>query len=68
MQTKMGCMWEAEGIFLGRLDQSDEVIVRTPQSIETKECEFVSVPWNPHPVGVQGCQGDLSRAEVRASF
>ena len=34
-QTKMEPRWEADGVFLGKLDLSDEVIVGTPKLIET---------------------------------
>ena len=35
IQTKMEPRWEADGVFLGKLDLSDEVIVGTPKKIET---------------------------------
>ena len=35
IQTKMEPRWEADGVFLGKLDLSDEVIVGTPEGIET---------------------------------
>ena len=35
IQTKMELRWEADGVFLGRLDLSDEVIVGTPNRIKT---------------------------------
>ena len=62
IQTKMEPRWEADGVFLGKLDLSDEVIVGTPKGIETTRSfrrmtedrewnpdtlrTFVSVPWN----------------------
>ena len=35
IQTKMEPRWDADGVFLGKLDLSDEVIVGTPKGIET---------------------------------
>ena len=35
IQTKMEPRREADGVFLGKLDLSDEVIVGTPKGIET---------------------------------
>ena len=62
IQTKMDPRWAADGVFLGKLDLSDEVIVGTPQGIVTTRSfrrmtedrqwnpetlpMFVGVPWN----------------------
>ena len=35
ISTKMEPRWQADGVFLGKLDLSDEVIVGTPKGIET---------------------------------
>ena len=35
IQTKMEPRWEADGVFMGKLDLSDEVIVGRPKGIET---------------------------------
>ena len=35
IQIKMGPRWAADGVFFGKLDLSDEVIVSTPKGIET---------------------------------
>ena len=66
IQTKMEPRWEADGVFLGKLDLSDEVIVGTPKGIETTRSfrrmtedrqwnpetlrMFVGVPWNPRGI------------------
>ena len=65
IQTIMGPRWEADGVFLGKLDLSDEVIVGTPKGIETTRSfrrmtdrqwnpgtlrMFVGVPWNPRGI------------------
>ena len=63
IQTKMEPRWEADGVFLGKLDLSDEVTVGTPKGIEMTRSfrrmtehrqwnpetlrMFVGVPWNP---------------------
>ena len=66
LQTKMESRCEADGVFLGKLDLSDEVIVGTPKGIETTRSfrrmtedrqwtpetlrMFVVVPWNPRGI------------------
>ena len=62
IQTKMEPRWEADGVFLGKLDLSDEVIVGSPRDIETirsfrrmpteqqwnpETLRMFVVPWNP---------------------
>ena len=62
-QAKMAPRWEADGVFLGKLDLSDEVIVGTSKGIETTRSfrrvradpqwspetlrMFIGVPWHP---------------------
>ena len=64
--TKMEPRWEADGVILGKLDVSDEVIVGTPKGIETTRSfrrmtedrqwnpetlrMFVGIPWNPRGI------------------
>ena len=66
IQTKMEPRWEADGVYLGKLDLSDEVIVGRPTGIETTRSfrrmtedgqwnpetlrTFVGVPWNPRGI------------------
>ena len=65
IQTIMEPRLEADGVFLGKLDLSDEVIVGTPKGIETTRSfrrmtdrqwnprtlrMFVGVPWNPRGI------------------
>ena len=50
IQSKMEPTWAADGVFLGKLNLSDEAIVGTPKGIETTR-SFRRMPagqqWNP---------------------
>ena len=63
-KTKMEPRWEADGVFLGRLDLSDEVIVGTTQGIETTR-SFEQMPADQQripdsPQGYRGFRGASS--------
>ena len=74
--------WEADGVFLGMLDLSDEVIVGTPKGIETTRSfrrmaedrqwnpetlrMFVGVPWNPRGITTDAPEGIRKRYITRA--
>ena len=82
IQTKMEPRWEADGVFLGKLDLSDEVIVGTPKGIETTRSfrrmtedrqwnpetlrMFVGVPWNPRGITTDAPGGIRKRYITRA--
>ena len=82
LQTKMEPRWEADGVFLGELDLSDEVIVGTPKGIETTRSfrrmtedrqlnpetlrMFVGVPWNPRGITTDAPGGFRKRYITRA--
>ena len=74
--------WEADGVFLGKLDLSDEVIVGTPKGIETTRSfrrmtedrqwnpetlrMCVGVPWNPRGITTDAPGGIRKRYITRA--
>ena len=82
IQTKMEPRWEADGVFLGKLDLPDEVIVGTPKGTETtrsfsRKMEdrqwkpetlrmFVGVPWNPCGITTDAPGGIRKRYITRA--
>ena len=82
IQTKMEPRWEADGVFLGKLDLSNEVIVGTPKGIETTRSfrrmtedrqwnpetlrMFVGVPWNPRGITTDAPGGIRKRHITRA--
>ena len=82
VQTKMEPRWEADGVFLGKVDLSDEVIVGTPKGIETIRSfrrmtedrqwnpetlrMFVGVPWNPRGITTDAPGGIRKRYITRA--
>ena len=82
IRTKMEPRWEADGVFLGKLDLSDEVIVGTPKGIETTRSfrrmtedrqwnpetlrMFVGVPWNPRGITTDAPGGIRKRYIMRA--
>ena len=82
IQTKMEPRWEADGVFLGTLDLSDEVIVGTPKAVETTRsfrrttedrqwnpetlCVFVGVPWNLRGITIDAPGGIRKRYITRA--
>ena len=82
IQTKMEPRREADGVFLGKLDLSDEVIVGTPEGIETTRSfrrmtedrqwnpetlrTFVSVPWNPRGIITDSPGGIRKRCITKA--
>ena len=81
-QTKMEPRWEADGVFLGKLDLSDEVIVGIPKGTETTRSfrrmtedrqwnpetlrMFVAVPWNPRGISNDAPGGTRKRHITRA--
>ncbi|CAK0831695.1 unnamed protein product [Prorocentrum cordatum] len=81
-QMKLDARWESDGVFLGKLDLSDEVIVGTPKGIETvrstrrKDDEhrwnaeairmFVGVPWNPRVLVADAPGGTRRKYITRA--
>ena len=74
--------WEADGVFLGKVDLSDEVTVGTPKGIETTRSfrrmtedrqwnpetlrMFVGVPWNPRGITTDAPGGIRKRYITRA--
>ena len=82
IRTKMEPRWEADGVFLGKLDLSDEVIVGTPKKNETTRSfrrmtedrqwnpetlrMFVGVPWNPRGITTDAPGGIRKRYIMRA--
>ena len=82
IQTKMEPRWEADRVFLGKLDLSDEVIVGTPKGVETTRSfrrmtedrqwnpgtlrMFVGVPWNPRGITTDASGGIRKRYVTRA--
>ena len=73
--------WKAEGVFLGKVDLSDEVMVGTLKGIETTRSfrrmlakqqwnpetlrMFVGVPWNPHGIITDSLGGIRKRYITR---
>ena len=82
IQIKMEPMWTADDVFFGKLDLSDEVIVSTPNGIETTRSfrrmtedrqwnpgtlrMFVGVPWSPRGITTDAHGGIRKRYITRA--
>ena len=81
-QAKMAPRWEADGVFLGKLDLSDEVIVGTSKGIETTRSfrrvradpqwspetlrMFIGVPWHPRGLVTDSLGGIRQRYITRS--
>ena len=82
IQTKMEPRWEADGVFLEKLNLSDEVIVGTPKGIGTTRSVrrmtegrqwnpetlrmFLGAPWNPRGITTDALGGIRKRYITRA--